>query len=55
MLWRICSKQQLWSQRNSRSWAMTARNNRYVVTIGDVTRTAIFVERLFKHVHGDVT
>jgi hypothetical protein len=50
ILWRICSRQELWSQRNNRCYVTPARDNRGIVTIRDVTRTAVAVERLGNHV-----
>jgi hypothetical protein len=53
ILWRICSKQELWSQRNSRCLVKSAHNNRGIVTIRDVTRTAVAMERLDRHVSAE--
>jgi hypothetical protein len=53
LLWRICSKRELWSQRNRRCYVLTARNNRRIVTIRDVTRTAVAMEQFSKHVSAE--
>jgi hypothetical protein len=50
IVWRICSKQELWSQRNSRCQVMPARNSRGGVKIRGVTRTAVAMEQLGKHI-----
>jgi hypothetical protein len=49
ILWRICSKQELWSQRNSRCYVMPARDNTGNVTIRVVTRTAVAMKQMSKH------
>jgi hypothetical protein len=50
IMWHICSKQELWSQKNSRCHVMPARNNTGIVTKQDVMRTAIATEQLSKKV-----
>jgi hypothetical protein len=45
--------QELWSQTNSCSRVMLARNNRGIVTIRDVTRTAATMEQLSKHISAE--
>jgi hypothetical protein len=53
ILWPICSRQDLWSQRNSRCLVTLARNNRLIVKIRDLTRTAVAMERFGKHLSAE--
>jgi hypothetical protein len=53
ILRRICFKKELWSQRNSRCYVLPAPNNRGIVTIRDMTRAAVAMEQLSKHVSAE--
>jgi hypothetical protein len=53
ILWRICSKQELWSERNSCFWVLPTHKNRGIVTIPDMMHTAVAMEQLSKHVSAE--